>query len=1332
MSKVGKNFIWFLIVFFIPSVLIAGTIEKKYTNHEDFNQGTLIALEHDTDPNQLQLTERQETLPFIWIANSDESTVSKIDTETGNELGRYKTSPGAGNPSRTTVDLNGDLWVGNRNTNTAVKFALYPEDLNGDGVVTTSRDENSNGVIDPDEVLPWGEDEARLIVIDPVDGGPRALAVDAHNNGWIGGLFGKNMRYYDGQTGEEYEDKAISIGRACFGALIDGQGTLWVANQNYNSLTRIDNPTSDTPYKTYKEANSCVYGLGIDFDGYIYTTGYMSNKLRKLDPNTNEWVYIVSCGNMGRGVAVGLDGDIWVAQSNADKVTRHRALDGVEIAAIDVGDEPTGVAVDSMGKIWVSNKGSSNVMRIDPDSNTVDPDFTQDNHPGAYNYSDMTGMIARNITSKTGTWTVDFDSENEDTSWEKISWAGEGTSILVRVQSSTDDTLWSDWEDITSNDYDLTTIPDGRFLKIEVTMQAISGNEKPILYELTVYGEIEEITKHKIFVIPHSREIFEGEEETFTLSVDEWLLTEEFTVKLLSTDVIQGGLVDPNRITFTPPYDFHKTFTIKAIDDFIDDDDTIYEVILEVDNPNYYLDTNRIQLKTKDNDTAGIIIDPDRILMTSEDGSSDTFTIRLNSMPQGIVRIKLEGDDTEGILDPNQVYFDFTNWDIPIEVKVKGIDDDIDDDNETYYITWVADADVDLDEKYHNLEGNIPVKNIDNDTPGITVTQTDLETKESGNDANVVFSIILNTEPTAEVIINLQSKDETEGVIDFNHIIFLESNWNVPQFITVFGQNDDIDDDDVTYRIEITADSFDSVYDAIDPDDVSVTNIDDDTAGIKVELNAPNVANQLVTSEAELQASFTVVLLSEPIGSVDIGFTIENVYEGELDLSKVSFDPNNWFINRTITVTGLDDFIKDGDKLYKIFIEADASDQSKYYLMDPNDVSVLNLDDDIPGVSIIPAQGSEYTTTEFGGETFFDVKLNTEPSSDVTITFSSTDETEGVITLPVSVSEEITFTPNDWDINRTITVTGIDDAIDDGDIPYSIIIPKAESNDSDYSNINPPDISLTNIDNDTAGIKVELNSQNGKNYLETSEAGLQASFTVVLLSEPICKVDIGLFVEDGYDDEGALDPNEVSFDSSNWWIPRIITVTGIDDDITDGDVKYQILTGEAVVSNANSKYHLMDPNDVSVLNIDNEIPGVSITLVSGYEGKTTEYGDATFFDVVLNTKPSSDVTITFSSDDNTEGITIPAEITFTQDNWNQPQRIKVIGVDDDDTDGNKIYNIIPEVNSSDPYYNGIKNVSNVSLTNLDNDSVEGACDGCNEEDDCSECCFISLLGFGQI
>lgn len=96
----------------------------------------------------------------------------------------------------------------------------------------------------------------------------------------------------------------------------------------------------------------------------------------------------------------------------------------------------------------------------------------------------------------------------------------------------------------------------------------------------------------------------------------------------------------------------------------------------------------------------------------------------------------------------------------------------------------------------------------------------------------------------------------------------------------------------------------------------------------------------------------------------------------------------------------------------------------------------------------------------------FTVKLNSQPMSNVTIPISSNDTTEGTVS-----TSELTFTAANWSVLQTVTVTGVDDLIVDGNILYTIIIGAATSSDLSYNGLNPADVGLTNLDNDAIPTK---------------------------------------------------------------------------------------------------------------------------------------------------------------------------------------------------------------------------------------------------------------------
>ena len=165
---------------------------------------------------------------------------------------------------------------------------------------------------------------------------------------------------------------------------------------------------------------------------------------------------------------------------------------------------------------------------------------------------------------------------------------------------------------------------------------------------------------------------------------------------------------------------------------------------------------------------------------------------------------------------------------------------------------------------------------------------------------------------------------------------------------------------------------------------------------------------------------------------------------------------------------------------------------------------------------------------------------NTRPTANVTILISSSNTAEGT----VSVSS-ITFTPANWNVPQTITITGVDDDVDDDNVTYTIITGVATSTDTKYNGLNPSDVSVTNTDNDTAGITV-----NPISGLTTTEAGGTATFTIRLNTRPTANVTIGLSSSNTA--EGIVSPTSVTITPANWSNPVTITVTGVDDFVDDG------------------------------------------------------------------------------------------------------------------------------------------------------------------------------------
>ena len=169
----------------------------------------------------------------------------------------------------------------------------------------------------------------------------------------------------------------------------------------------------------------------------------------------------------------------------------------------------------------------------------------------------------------------------------------------------------------------------------------------------------------------------------------------------------------------------------------------------------------------------------------------------------------------------------------------------------------------------------------------------------------------------------------------------------------------------------------------------------------------------------------------------------------------------------------------------------------------------------VPAITVSPTSG--LTTTEAGSTATFTVVLTWQPSANVTIGLSSSDTTEGTVS-PAS----LTFTTANWSTAQTVTVTGVNDFLDDGNIAYSIVTAAATSARPVYSGMNASDVAVTTTDDDVSGFTVDPTSG-----LTTTEAGGTATFTVVLTAQPTANVSTALSTNDAT--EGTVSPASLTF-----------------------------------------------------------------------------------------------------------------------------------------------------------------------------------------------------------
>jgi hypothetical protein len=328
---------------------------------------------------------------YIWVANSSQNTISKINTETLVEEGRYYTRPDLqGSPSRTSVSLTGNVAVANRSGGLS-KFYARPENC-GDGTPNTSTG--------PNDILPWGDEECLAWHTPMAYSSQRPVAwtqgefdkaacTTVNEKVWTSGSPEGNsieVLLVDGDTGVIEETIPIPGVQAqyfgIYGAAVDSEGNFWGSQLGQGTVVNVNRETFDV--QTWPMVAG-GYGMTVDQEGYVWTC---SSVAARFDPVTETWQQ----ANVGGGGGCMSDGGdiLWMASSPMIGINRQTLA--VEYS-IPLPNYVHGVSIDFQGFVWGVSMNTE-AYRVDPDSGTWD---TVTGLIGPYTYSDMTGFALDNV-----------------------------------------------------------------------------------------------------------------------------------------------------------------------------------------------------------------------------------------------------------------------------------------------------------------------------------------------------------------------------------------------------------------------------------------------------------------------------------------------------------------------------------------------------------------------------------------------------------------------------------------------------------------------------------------------------------------------------------------------------------------------------------------------------------------------------------------------------------------------------------------------------------------------------------------------------------------------
>ena len=709
-------------------------------------------------------------------------------------------------------------------------------------------------------------------------------------------------------------------------------------------------------------------------------------------------------------------------------------------------------------------------------------------------------------------------------------------------------------------------------------------------------------------------------------------------------------------------------------------------------------------------DTAGFLVSPKTGILTSESGTSSSFSVKLKCAPTSDVELKISSSNTSEITtNLTSLKFTKTNWDVEQVVNLTGVDDTLLDGNKT--VTIDLGSAISTDVNYSNLSaGTVEAVNADNETTGITVSALGghIVTEAGGTSS---FTVVLNSIPSGDVTIPVTSNDLTEGTVSPSSITFTNSNWNIPQTVNITGVDDPNPDGNISFTVTLgPSTSSDTNYNNLSQPNIAVINEDNDTAGFTI------INPTITTNESGTNGVFFVVLNSPPVANVSLPLTNNNPTEGSISTSNLTFTTSSWNIQQAITVTGLDDSSLDGNITYMIQVGAPVSADLAYNSLSPQSVSVTNIDNDSPGFDITTISGH---TSEALDTATFKVRLITIPSANVILNFSSSDTTEGTI----QSGSSLTFTTANWNAYQTVTIKGVNDSLGDGDVIYSIISDPVVSGDANYNGLDPADITVINDDNDTPGVTIFA----ATNPLITTESAGKATFTAKLRTKPTANVTFTGILSSNTS-AGTVSPTNITFTATNWSVPQTITITGVNNDyLNPSGILYSITVPSP--TSTDTGYNSLPTNTVNVKNNDNDTQGYTISKTKNFITADSSKSDS--FTIRLNTQPvGGDVVIPVTSSNTAEVVVSPALVTFTAANWNTPQTVTMTGQVDGVADGSKLITIAlgtptaasgnkdyyPNATGSDyslvklPDYNSaLANNGMITINNCDSDAKIALC-----------------------
>ncbi len=304
---------------------------------------------------------------------------------------------------------------------------------------------------------------------------------------------------------------------------------------------------------------------------------------------------------------------------------------------------------------------------------------------------------------------------------------------------------------------------------------------------------------------------------------------------------------------------------------------------------------------------------------SAAEGADATLTITLSEAApaDGVaftVAAGYSGDATATALDVGGITSPVTvaEDDTTLEIAIPTIDDDLDEDDETF--TVVIDAATPGWEKEGDGKDTATITITDDDTAAVTISPVDLTINEGGT---ATYSLILESMPSNLVHITAISGDGGALSVDPETYVISPSDWNTARTFTVTGVADaDADNESVTISHSING-LQDAKYSSVTAPSLTVT-VQDTTPR---NFSLSRAASAAEGSDATLTVTLTA---TAPAGGAEFGVAVNHGSgAGKADAADMGAVPQTVTVaagakTATLTIPLAEDALTEDDETFTV------------------------------------------------------------------------------------------------------------------------------------------------------------------------------------------------------------------------------------------------------------------------------------------------------------------------------------------------------------------------------------------------------------------------------